>query len=124
MRSATEVSERHGCFKNPGPVQIAVAPSIKQVPYVEPSLSPRPVRIAEDVQRAVVAQQVVELGRLGEFIDAVQVDQEQPPARLWACAYAVSVNRFASVIGAHADQVALGSDDVDELELLEHRTDG
>jgi hypothetical protein len=44
---------------------------------VDPAATTGGVRIAYNVDRAAVGQQVVEFGMVGEFVYPLQIDQEQ-----------------------------------------------
>src|SRR5215471_16469641 len=46
---------------------------------VESSLPPGGVRITNDVDGAAVGQQIAELRPIGQFVDARQIDKQEPP---------------------------------------------
>src|SRR5215510_14219966 len=81
------------------------------------------VGIAHDVDRAAILEQVIELGPLREFVNPLQVDQEEAACPLGGCLNAVEIDLLIAVVGANAHDVAFITDDVDQLELLEERRD-
>jgi hypothetical protein len=74
-------------------------------------------------RRALVFHQVVKLRPIRELVDPIRVGQEQPADILGGRPNAVEVDLLVAVVGANTHDVALGPDDVDQLELLEERRD-
>src|SRR5688572_8555849 len=90
---------------------------------VEPALPTGSVRVTYDVDRAAIAQQVVELWVIGEFVDPSEIDQQEPTRILSRGIQAVEIHRLQAIVGAHANQVALVTHHIDQLELLEEGSD-
>src|SRR5215468_2690891 len=105
-------------------IQVAVDQAVEEMADVEPALSAGGVRVAYDVNRAAVGQQVVELGTIGQFVDPRQIDQQKAARIIGGRVEAIEIHRLAAMVGSHADQIALGADHVNQLELLEQRGDG
>ena len=57
-------------------VEVAVDQAVEEMADVEPALPAGGVGVAHDVDRAAVAQQVIELRPIGEFVDPLEVDQQ------------------------------------------------
>ncbi len=91
------------------------------MPDVESAGPAGDVGIPDDVDRAAVGEQVVPLGLPVEFVDPLEIHEEQPPRGLRRNGQVVEKHFLVAVVGAQADQVALFADDVDEFILLEHR---
>src|SRR5918993_5947782 len=51
-------------------IEVAVDQTVEKMADVEPALPTGSVRVAYDVDRAAIAQQVVELWVIGEFVDS------------------------------------------------------
>jgi hypothetical protein len=81
--------------------------------------SRRRIRVTYDVDRAAIAQQVVKLRAIREFVDPGQIDEQQPTHVLGRSVEAIEVHRFEAMVGPHTYDVPLVADDVDQLELLE-----
>src|SRR6516165_11816645 len=86
---------------------------------VDPAATTSGVRIAYNVDRAAVGQQVVEFGLVGEFVDSLQIDQEQSARVVGGRVEMIEVHRLTPVVGADADYVALLPYQVDQFKLLE-----
>ncbi len=56
--------------QQPNIVEIPVDPAVEVMPEIEVAAAADQVRIAHDVDRAAVAQQVIELRAVGELVDA------------------------------------------------------
>ena len=59
-------------------VEVAVDQAVEEMADVEPALPAGGVGIADDVDRAAVAQQMIPLRAVGELVDPLEVDQQQP----------------------------------------------
>ena len=123
MRAPPQFVKRQ-CRVDPArAVEVAVGQAIEDMADVDPALPAGGVRVTHDVDRAAVGQQVIELRPIGEFVDPLQVDQEQPARIVGRGVEAIEVDRLLPVVGAHAHEVVLVAHHVDQLELLEHRGD-
>ena len=60
-------------------IEVAVDQAVQEVADVEPAFSAGSVRISYDVDRAAVAQQVIEFGVVGELVDPIEIDEQQAP---------------------------------------------
>ena len=58
-----------GCIQGAHAIEIAIGEPGKQVADIKSADAAGEVCIAHDIDRAVVAQQMVKLGLIGEFID-------------------------------------------------------
>ena len=86
---------------------------------IEPTDPSGGVRVAHDVDRAAVGEEVVPLGPVGKLIDALHVDQEQPSRELGGYDGAIQKHFLVAMVRAHANDVAFVADYVDQLELPE-----
>src|SRR5262245_36279805 len=102
-------------------IEIAVYQSVEEMTDVEPALPTRGVRVAYDVNRATVAQQMIELRPIGQLIDPLQVYHQQPACVIDRGVQTVEVDRLPAVIGAPAHDIALVAHHIDQFELLEER---
>ena len=59
-------------------IEVAVDQPVEEMADVEPAFPAGGVGVANDVDRAAVAQQVIELRPIGELVDPREVDQQQP----------------------------------------------
>ena len=59
-------------------LEVAVDQPVEEMANVEPAPPAGRIRIAHDVDRAAVGQQMIELRLIGELVDARQIDQQQP----------------------------------------------
>src|SRR5215475_5167439 len=107
-----------------GGVEVAVYQTVEDMTNVKPPDPSSSIRVADDVDRAAVAQQVIELRPIGELIDPGEVDQQQPACIVGRCVETIEVHRLAAVVGAHAHEVSLVTHNVDQLKLLEEGGDG
>src|SRR6266478_8766600 len=94
------------------------------MPDIEPADPAGGVRVAHDVDGAAVAQQMIPLRPISEFVDPRQIDQQQQPRIVGRGVEAIEIYGLFAVVGAHAHEVALIPYHVDQLELLEHGGDG
>src|SRR6516165_3771009 len=85
---------------------------------VEPPASPGSVRVTNDIDGAVVGQQIVKLRPIGEFVDPRQIDKQQPPRVGERGVELIQVHRLAAVNGAYTNEVTLLAHHVDQFELL------
>ena len=81
------------------------------------------IRVANDVDRAAVRQQVVELRLIRELVDPFEIDQKQPARGFGRHLDAIEKHLLLPMVGANPHEVALASNEVDQLELLEERRD-
>ena len=95
----------------------------QQVLDAETPDPPGCVRVTDDVDGAAVAQQVIELCVGMELVDPLRIDQEQPPGEFRRDPRVVEEYFFLPMAGTKSDQVVLLADDVDQLELLEQRSE-
>src|SRR5262249_2485467 len=72
---------------------------------------------------AAVAQQMVKLWVISEFVDPIDVHEKNSTRIFGRCQDVVKIHVFLPVIGANTYNVALIAHDVDQLELLEERGD-
>src|SRR5215470_23980 len=96
-------------------------PAVEELAEIKPAGPAGDVGIAHDVDRAAVLEQVIELGPLREFVNPLQVDQEEVACPLGGRLDAVEIDLLIAIVGAHAHEVAFITDNVDQLELLEER---
>jgi len=80
--------------------------------------------VAHDVDRAAVAQQVVEFRPIREFVDPLQINLQEPAGVFAGGVETIEVDRLAAVVSAHAYEVTLVTHYIDKLELLEQRGEG
>ena len=83
-------------------------------------LAARRAHITDDVQRTVIAQQVVPLEPVRQLVNALQINAKQPPYRLGRRLNAVEEYIFVPLICACPDDVPLVANNVDQLKLFEH----
>ena len=105
-------------------VEVTVDQPVEEMPDIEPAEPAGGVCVAHDVDRADVAQQMIPLRPFGEFVDAVQIDQQQPRRINVGGIEAIEVYGLFALVGAHAHEITLVTHHVDQLELLEHGGDG
>ena len=67
--AATELVERQGRVNSARMVEIAVDETVEQMADVEPAGSAGRVCVTYDVDRAAVAQQMIEFRPIGQFVD-------------------------------------------------------
>ena len=120
-RSSAQFVKWQRPFDQPFVVKIAVDQAIEDKATVEARLPPRCLGIAHDIRGATVAQQMVVLGMIREFVDLRDVDQKQAPGRFCGNFDWIEINFFAAVVCSHTDEVAFIADNVDQLELFEER---
>src|SRR5215510_11276898 len=101
-------------------IQVAVDQAVEEMANVEPALPAGGVRVAYDVDRAAVGQQVIELGVIGELVDPCEIYEQEAARIVRRRIEAIKVHRLAAMVGSYAYDVALAADHVDQLELLEH----
>ena len=99
--------------------QVAVDQTVEEMANIESALSAGGVRVAYDVDRAAVGQQIVELGVIGELVDPFQIDKQEAARIVSRRIEAIKIRRLAAMIGSHAHEVALAADHVNQFELLE-----
>ena len=87
-----------------GVVEVVIYQPIEEMTDVKPANPSGSVHVAYDVDRAAVAQRVIELRPIGELIDPRQVDQQQPAFIIDGCVEAIEVHRLVSLVGAHAQR--------------------
>src|SRR5947209_18727359 len=97
-------------------IEVAVDQSVEKMADVESSGPANRVGITNDVNRAAVAQQVIELRMIGKLVDAREVDQQQLARVRRGSVEAVEVHGLVALIGTYADEDALLTDHLDELE--------
>src|SRR5262249_443997 len=107
-----------------GVVELTVDQAVEEMPDIESADPASGVCVAHDVDRAAVAQQMIEFRSIGEFVDPRQIDQQQPPRISGRGIEAIEVYGLFAIVGAHAHEVTLVTHHVDQLELLEHGGDG
>src|SRR5215510_2782517 len=90
---------------------------------VESALPAGGVRVAYDIDRTAVGQQMVELWVIGELVDPFQIDEQEAARIISGGIQAIKVRRFAAMVGSHADEVALAAYHVNQFELLEQGGD-
>ena len=116
--------ERQGRVDPARKIEVAVDQAVEEMTDVEPADPAGGVRVADDIDRAAVGQQMIEFGVIGEFVDPREVDQQQPARILGRGVEPVEIRRLSPVIGTYAHDVTLVAYHVDQLELLEHGGDG
>jgi hypothetical protein len=104
-------------------IQVAVDQTVEEMANIESALSAGGVRVAYDVDRAAVRQQIVELGVIGELVDPFQIDEQEAARIVSRRIEAIKIRRLAAMIGSHAHEVALAADHVNQFELLEQGGD-
>src|SRR5215510_8370244 len=82
------------------------------------------IRVTYDVDRAAIGQQMIEFGPIGQFIDALEIDQQQSMHILDRRVEVVKINRFVAVIGTHANDITFVPYYIDQFKLLEERREG
>src|SRR5262245_56364121 len=102
-------------------IEVAVDQTIEEMTEFESALATRGVGVADNVDGAAVGQQMIKLRPIGQLVDPIQVDQQQPSQILGWRVEAIEVYRLLAIIGAHTHDVALVTHRIDQLELLEHR---
>ena len=114
-----EFTEWQRCVEPARFVEVRIDQAVEVMADVDPAAPTGGVRIAYNVNRAAVGQQVVELGLVGEFVDSLQIDQEQSARVVGRHVEMIEVHRLPPMLGADPDDVALLSYQVDQFELLE-----
>src|SRR5262245_56168606 len=82
LRTPPQFFKWQGRIQGAHAIEIAIGEPGKQVADIKSADATSEVCIAHDIDRAVVAQQMVKLGLIGEFIDPLQIDQEEPARKL------------------------------------------
>src|SRR4249919_1579515 len=67
---------------------------------------------------------MIELRPIGEFVDSLQVDREQPASVVRCCVKVIEIHGLLTVVCANPYKVTLLSYHVNQLELLEEGGDG
>src|SRR5262249_2797879 len=124
VRTPAQFFKRQARIQDAGAIKIAIGEAAQNMADIKSADPAGEVCIAHDIDRAVIAEQMVKLGSIRKFIDSFQVDQEQPARKLGCYPDAVKKNILFTVIGANPHQIALIPDNIDQLELLEERGDG
>jgi len=118
-----EFLERDLVVEQADVVEVTVDPAVEEVAEVPGAFAADRVGVADDVHGATGFQKVVELGLVVELVDAFKRDEEEEAGGQRLQFDAVEIPLFVTVGGARADEVLLRADEVDQLELLEHRGD-
>ena len=105
-------------------VHVAVDKAVEKMPDVEPARRTNLVRVADDVDGAAVAEEIVPLRVIGEFVDSLQVNPKEGPRIFRRGVDSVKIDVLLAMDDAHTDEVVLVSHHVDQLKLLEERRDG
>src|ERR1700716_3289153 len=105
-------------------VEVAVDQAVEEMTDVEPAFPAGGVQIANDIDRAAVAEQMIELRPICKLVDPLEVDQQQLAHLVRRSVEAIEIYRLQTVVGTHAHDVTLVADHVDQLELLEEGGDG
>lgn len=119
-----EVGEGEGGVDGADAVEVLVDEAVEEVADVEAIGAADGFGVGGDVDGAVVAEEVVELGLVGEGVDFFEVGEEEQADFFGGAADAIEEDAFVAMVGADFDDVALVSDDVDEFELFEEGGDG
>src|SRR5262249_7761220 len=69
-RTPAQLLERQRGVQSTGTVEVAIDQAVQHVPKIDATDPTGRVGVANDVDRATVAQQIVELGLVGELVDA------------------------------------------------------
>src|SRR5262245_39844626 len=124
VRTPAQFFKRQALIQDAGAIEIAIAPAGQDMADIKSADPAGEVCIAHDIDRAVVAEQMVKLGSIRKLVDSFQVDQEQPARKLGRYTDAVKKDILFTVIGANPHQIALIPDNIDQLKLPEERGDG
>ena len=107
QRAPPEFVEWHRCIDPARFVEVGIDQAVEVMADIEPTAPTGGVRIAYNIDRAAVGQQVVEFGMVREFVDPLQIDQEQSARVVGGSVEMIEVHRLRPVVGADADDVAL-----------------
>src|SRR5918998_244897 len=94
-----QFDERQGRLDSARVVKVAVDQAIEEMADVEPALPTGGIRVTYDVDRAAIAQQVIEFRAICEFVDPGQIDEEQPTHVFGRGVEAIEVRRLETVVG-------------------------
>src|SRR5262249_25651611 len=123
QRASPQFVQRQRRVHPPRVVEVAVDQPVDKMADIEPPVPPGSVRVANDIDRAAVGQQIVELRPIGKFVDPRQIDK-QPTTRVGKRAIElIEVYRLPAVNGAYTNEITLLAHHIDQLELLEHGGD-
>ena len=78
MRTAAQFFKWQARIQDARAIEIAIAPTVQDVADIQPADPAGEVCIADDIDRAAVAEQMVKLRSIRQLIDALQVDEEEP----------------------------------------------
>src|SRR5262245_39607759 len=76
--TAAQLFERQARIQEARAIEIAVAPPVQDMADIEPADPAGKVGIADDIDRAAVAEQMIKLGSVRKLVDPLQIDQEKP----------------------------------------------
>src|SRR5262249_39008940 len=116
---AAQLFERQARIQEARAIEIAVAPTVQDMADIEAADPAGKVGIADDIDRAAVAEQMIKLGAGRKLVDPLQIDQEKPANEFGGCPDGVKKDILFSIIGAHPHQIALIADNINQLKLLE-----
>src|SRR5690606_34467337 len=116
-----QLVERKGRVHPARIIEVAVDQTIQQMPYVEPAAPPGRVGVSNDIQCAVVAEEMVPFRLIGELVDPLDIDQKKPAGVFGRCIEPIEKHAFPAVIGSQSYDIALVPNHVKQLELLEER---
>ena len=78
MRTPAQFFKWQARIQDASVIEIAIAPAVQNMADIQPADPAGEVCIADDIDRAAVAEKIVKLGMIGQLIDPLQVDQEKP----------------------------------------------
>jgi len=77
-RTPAQFCKWQGRIQGACTIEIAIAEAVQDMANIQPADPAGEVCIAHDIDRAAVAEQMVPFGVIREFIDPIQVNQEEP----------------------------------------------
>src|SRR5262249_61233832 len=75
---AAQLFERQARIQEARAIEIAVAPTVQDMADIEPADPAGKGGIADDIDRAAVAEQMIKIGSVRKLVDPLQIDQEKP----------------------------------------------
>src|SRR5215510_10493895 len=78
VRTPAQFFKRQVRIQEARVIKIAIAPAVQDMADIQPADPAGEVCIADNIDGAAVAEQMVKLGMIRKLIDPVQVDQEKP----------------------------------------------
>src|SRR5262249_16023396 len=78
VRTAAQLFERQARIQEARAIEIARAPTLQDGADTEEADPTGKVGIADDIDRAAVAEQMIKLGSVCKLVDPLQIDQEKP----------------------------------------------